>query len=360
MNHYHIYEAIGRGKYSTVYKGRKKKTIEYYAIKSVDKSHRSKVLQEVRILHTLDHSNVLKFYSWYETSAHLWLVLEYCVGGDLMTLLQQTFLSIIATEWFSITNGLISRYLHSKGIIYCDLKPSNILLDENGHTKLCDFGLARKLSDISMTPSSQLPQAKRGTPCYMAPELFQDGGVHSYASDFWALGCVLYECYTGRPPFVQKEFTQLAKSILLDAPPALPGSPTRPFVNLINSLLIKDPAERIQWPDLCNHAFWRTKFVPLTLPPQPAFTNMIELSSEPRLTERNGDRPLRNKTLSNTCGKDSRVPSKQDENFTAGVKGEETPIRGVYSSRKPQTKASGRIPDGKDKDASNNMGGVNL
>ncbi|KAL0393193.1 UNVERIFIED_CONTAM: Serine/threonine-protein kinase RUNKEL [Sesamum radiatum] len=366
MNHYHIYEAIGRGKYSTVYKGRKKKTIEYYAIKSVDKSHRSKVLQEanrhpyldlganytfylfflladkfeamvfsmhlkVRILHTLDHSNVLKFYSWYETSAHLWLVLEYCVGGDLMTLLQQDG-KLPEESIHDLAHDLVRalQYLHSKGIIYCDLKPSNILLDENGHTKLCDFGLARKLSDISMTPSSQLPQAKRGTPCYMAPELFQDGGVHSYASDFWALGCVLYVILAGLHLFRK------------------------------NSLSWPNPAERIQWPELCNHAFWRTKFVQLTLPPQPAFTNMIELSSEPRLTERNGDRPLRNKTLSNTCGKDSRVPSRQDENFTAGVKGEETPIRGVYSSRKPQTKASSRIPDGKDKDASNNMGGVNL
>ncbi|KAL8486293.1 hypothetical protein ACS0TY_023122 [Phlomoides rotata] len=91
MNQYHIYEAIGRGKYSTVYKGRKKKTIEYYAIKSVDKSQRSKVHQEVRTLHTLDHSNVLRFHTWYETSAHLWLVLEYCVGGDLLTLLLFTF-----------------------------------------------------------------------------------------------------------------------------------------------------------------------------------------------------------------------------------------------------------------------------
>ncbi|XP_051152615.1 serine/threonine-protein kinase RUNKEL [Andrographis paniculata] len=358
MNHYHIYEAIGRGKYSTVYKGRKKKTIEYFAIKSVDKSHKTKVLQEVRVLHTLDHHNVLRFYSWYETSAHLWLVLEYCVGGDLLTLLQQDG-KLPEESIHDLAHDLVNalQYLHSKGIIYCDLKPSNILLDENGHTKLCDFGLARKLSDISAAPSSQLPQAKRGTPCYMAPELFQDGGVHSYASDFWALGCVLYECYTGKPPFVGKEFTQLAKAILLDAVPELPGTPSRPFVNLINSLLIKDPAERIQWPELCNHAFWRLKFVPLALPPQPAFADMIEMSSEPQLTERNGNRPLRNKTPPKTYGKDSRVHGKQDENFAAGVKGEETPIKSAIIGRKTQAKQSGRTPDKKNRD---NTSGVHL
>ncbi|XP_075506711.1 LOW QUALITY PROTEIN: serine/threonine-protein kinase RUNKEL-like [Primulina tabacum] len=359
MNHYHIYEAIGRGKFSTVYKGRKKKTIDYFAIKSVDKTHRTKVLQEVRILHTLDHSNVLKFYSWYETSAHLWLVLEYCVGGDLMTLLQQDG-KLPEDSICDLAHDLVLalQYLHSKGIIYCDLKPSNILLDENGHTKLCDFGLAKKLSDISSTPASQLPQTKRGTPCYMAPELFQDGGVHSYASDFWALGCVLYECYTGRPPFVVKEFTQLAKSILLDATPALPGTPTRAFENLINSLLTKDPAERMQWPELCSHAFWRTIFSPLALPSQPAFANMIEVSSEPHLKERNGDRPIQNKTPPKR--KISRGSSKQDENLNLRAKGEETPVKGVTSSRKTHTNPSCRIPDGKHKNLSNNTGGLNL
>ncbi|EPS71184.1 hypothetical protein M569_03574, partial [Genlisea aurea] len=363
MNHYHIYEAVGRGKYSTVYKGRKKKTIEYFAIKSVDKSHRNKVLQEVRILHTLDHPNVLKFYFWYETSAHLWLVLEYCVGGDLLTLLQQDG-KLPEDSIHDLGEGLVRalQYLHSKGIIYCDLKPSNILLDENGNTKLCDFGLARKLSDIAVLPSSQLPQAKRGTPCYMAPELFKDEGVHSYASDFWALGCVLYECYTGRPPFVEKEFTQLAKSILLDSPPPLPGTPSRPFVSLINSLLVKDPAERIQWPELCSHAFWRTGFDQLQLPPQPAFCSMLERSSKPYLTESNGAKPVGSKTPAKSGRKDMRAtPGKQDENVNFGSKGNgTTPSKGVCNSHKTQSRPSSRNPDGKCRDAADNMAGVNL
>ena len=89
MDRYHIYEAIGRGKHSVVYKGRRKKTIQHYAIKSVDKSQRPRVLQEVQVLRSLSHDLVLKFYAWYETQNHLWLILEYCVGGDLLALLRQ-------------------------------------------------------------------------------------------------------------------------------------------------------------------------------------------------------------------------------------------------------------------------------
>lgn len=199
----------------------------------------------------------------------------------------------------------------------------------------------------------QLPQAKRGTPCYMAPELFQDGGVHSFASDFWALGCVLYECYVGQPPFIGKEFTQLVNSVLSDPTPSLPGTPSRPFVNLINSLLIKDPAERIQWTEICGHAFWRTKFTMLQLPPQPAFTNMLEFFTKPYLSEQNSDKPLQNKTPPRNRERDSKGHCRQDG-------GNDTPSKGISSARKPVAKASARVVDEKHRDLSSNTKRVNL
>ena len=170
----------------------------------------------------------------------------------------------------------------------------------------------------------------------MAPELYEDGGVHSFASDLWALGCVLYECYTGRPPFVAREFTQLVKSIHSDPTPPLPENASRSFVNLIESLLIKDPAQRIQWADLCGHAFWKSKINLVQLPPQPAFDNMIGIYTKPCLSEHNGDRPC--KTPPKSREKDPKGGSKHKENSTQGSRGHETPQKGTPVGSKTQTK----------------------
>eukprot|EP01047_Picozoa_sp_COSAG01_P120361 COSAG01_NODE_49086_length_375_cov_0.836957_1_plen_74_part_10 len=72
-----------------VYRCRKKKCVEFCAIKSVDKTNRQKVLNEVMILNSLRQNNVLQFHTWYETRNHIWLIMEYCTGGDLLNLLMQ-------------------------------------------------------------------------------------------------------------------------------------------------------------------------------------------------------------------------------------------------------------------------------
>ena len=187
MNNYHIYEEVGRGKYSVVYKGRKKKSIEYVAVKSVERGRRKKLMDEVGIFQLIEydhlgqsaasggsgsgstatagpgastssgssspanwHPNILKFYNWYETRNHFWIILEYCSGGDLYTLLEQEKkLPEDAVKKFAyeLLEGL--SYLHSQGIIFADLKPSNVLMNEYCKLKLCDFGLAKKVTELS-------------------------------------------------------------------------------------------------------------------------------------------------------------------------------------------------------------------
>jgi serine/threonine-protein kinase ULK4 len=149
MNNYHIYEEVGRGKYSVVYKGRKKKTIEYVAVKSVERSRRKKLMNEVKIFHNLSHRNILQFYNWYETRNHLWIIFEYCSGGDLFQLLdtdKKLPEPSVKKFGYELIEGL--SYLHSQGVIYADLKPKNVLLNEYCNLKLCDFGLSKKINEL--------------------------------------------------------------------------------------------------------------------------------------------------------------------------------------------------------------------
>jgi serine/threonine-protein kinase ULK4 len=82
-----------------------------------------------------------------------------------------------AVQEFAVDLVTALSFLHTHGLVYCDLKPSNVLLDENGHLKLGDFGLTRRVTgDVNNGAVASLPPAKRGTPAYMAPELFQQNG----------------------------------------------------------------------------------------------------------------------------------------------------------------------------------------
>jgi len=267
MDQYHFYDEIGKGRHSQVYKGRQKKTVEYVAIKRVDKSQMDRVVNEVQIMHRLSSPHTLKFHSWYETRNNLWLILEYCTGGDLLSLLKQDVRlpeSAIKVFGVDLMTGL--QYLHSSGILYCDLKPSNVLVDEYGVLKLSDFGLARRVPGASgrRETESKAPN-KRGSPAYMAPELFLNDGVPSYKSELWSLGCVLHELAVGYPPFSSSSLNDILKQILYKEvtwPDEFEVSGD--FKHLISRLLVRDPLLRCSWEEALSHSFWST-----ATPPQP-------------------------------------------------------------------------------------------
>jgi serine/threonine-protein kinase ULK4 len=144
-------------------------------------------------------------------------------------------------------------------------------MNEYNTLKLCDFGLSKKLSDLTKKQEAASPdQPKSGTPYYMAPELFADDGVYSFYSDMWALGCVLYELATGKPPFAATGLKDLITEICeKEIPPVEGFSPL--FNDLLQRLLQKDPAKRIYWEHLRKHPFWAKEINQRKIPRQAQF-----------------------------------------------------------------------------------------
>jgi serine/threonine-protein kinase ULK4 len=265
MNNYQIYDEVGKGRHSVVYKGRKKKSIEYFAIASIEKGQRQRVLTSVQFLRSLSHRNVLKFHNWYETNNHLWVITEYCVGGNLRAVLdldQRLSETSVRVFGCDLLEGLM--HIHSRGIVYGDLKPSNILMDATASLRYYDFGL-------SCSFDSAANASKVGTPSYMAPELFRDGGIPSVASDLWSLGCVLYEMAAGRPPFSANSIQGLFQKIVNEPYRRLENC-SAALQELLELLLQKDPLERASWSDVVNNEFWQGRVSPVPpFPAQPAF-----------------------------------------------------------------------------------------
>ena len=261
-----------------MFKGRQKKSVEYLAIKRIDKSQMEVVVNEVQLMHALSSPHTLRFYDWYETRNNVWVIIEYCTGGDLRSMLKQDGrLPETAITLFGLDLMAGLHYLHTNGVLYCDLKPSNVLVDEYGIVKLSDFGLARRIPTAGS--SDKLRKLGRGTPYYMAPELFMEDGIHSFASDLWALGCTMFELAHGWPPFTSQSLNELIHGILYAEPPLNGDADAEPklrdvFLTLLRQLLAKDPLDRPTWDVLLEHPVWASS--PPTpgsrpLPAQPLF-----------------------------------------------------------------------------------------
>ena len=215
MENFVLYDEIGAGSKRTVYKGRRKGSVSYVAIHCIEKVNRDLIQNNVRVSYELKHPNIVQFYEWYETTNHLWLVVELCAGNSLEEILSQdSFLPEPVVKSFGkdLVAGL--AYLHSQDIVYADLSPRNILLDADGTLKFSNFCLS-KFTDSQ--EENQVCQTL-GSPHHLSPEVV-NGEELSKQSDLWALGCVLFEMFTGTPPFKAASNESLNQQIVATKTP---------------------------------------------------------------------------------------------------------------------------------------------
>lgn len=201
---YEILGELGRGGMGVVYKARHLKLQRLVALKMIlagshaGSAELSRFRTEAEAIARLQHPNIVQVFEVAEHEGKPYFSLEFCNGGSLAQKIDGTPLppKEAARSVETLARGMDAA--HQKGIIHRDLKPANVLLLEDSTPKITDFGLAKKLDDVGQTQSGAI----MGTPSYMAPE--QAGGMTKEvgpAADIYALGAILYELLTGRPPF---------------------------------------------------------------------------------------------------------------------------------------------------------------
>ncbi|CAJ0966361.1 unnamed protein product [Ranitomeya imitator] len=158
----------------------------------VDTRQQEHIRSEKQIMQSAHSDFIVRLYRTFKDSKYLYMLMEACLGGELWTILRDRgSFEDSTTRFYTACVVEAFAYLHSKGIIYRDLKPENLILDHRGYAKLVDFGFAKKIGFGKKTWTFC------GTPEYVAPEIILNKG-HDISADYWSLGILMYELLTGR------------------------------------------------------------------------------------------------------------------------------------------------------------------
>jgi len=254
VDRYRISRCIGRGGMAIVYEARELESGRTVALKMMshrlvyEPSAQARFRREADVLFLLEHRNIARVFRRFNAYRTLFFAMEYCDGGDLLSMIRRGFRPD-EKETRRLVGQLAAglAFLHSRGVVHRDVKPSNVLVTREGLLKLADFGLATDLPsrvDSSMvTPAGVI----LGTPHYMAPEQM-DGAPATTRSDVYALGCVLLEVLTGRPPFSGTglyEILENKRSLALPARSELgPRGISRRLYSVLQTCLACEPEQR--------------------------------------------------------------------------------------------------------------------
>jgi tRNA A-37 threonylcarbamoyl transferase component Bud32 len=250
LGQYRIVEQIGQGGMATVYKALQPALNRYVAIKVLpafraeDPEYLERFRREAQTVSRLRHPSILAIFDYGEQDGITYMVSELLPGGTLEQYVGSLLPIARAVRLLAPVAAALD-YAHGQGVVHRDVKPSNILLAEDGRTVLGDFGVARILNGSPQLTSTGM---LLGTPTYMAPEQAA-GRPATPASDCYALGAVLYQLLTGRPPFVADSPMAVALAHLHQPPPmarSVNSDLSEAAERVLLTALAKDPAARFE------------------------------------------------------------------------------------------------------------------
>jgi eukaryotic-like serine/threonine-protein kinase len=254
---YTIVERIGAGGMGVVYMARDTKLGRLLALKVLAEGSlagataRARLLREARNASALNHPNIATIYEAGEDAGQVYIAMELVEGRPLSAVIQREGLAPETVIRYGLEMAAALSHAHERGMVHRDLKPANVVVTTDGHVKVLDFGLAKRLSasEIAQATVSEKSLTEFGaivgTLPYMAPETLR-GEEPDARTDVWALGAVLYEMAAGSPPFRGGTPYELSSAILREAPAALPSRVPASLQSVMQRCLAKEREQRYQ------------------------------------------------------------------------------------------------------------------
>jgi len=285
---YDLIDEIGKGATASVWLARCEEVNAEVAIKIVKLDdpniHLPSIVAEVNTMKQLQHPNILPLYASFVEDDQLWMVMPYVAGGAALDIMQRQHSNglnehVIATIMKNVLQAL--AYLHKDGYIHRDLKAGNILIDHKGKVILADMGVTAAMARTHRLHDSQDAEKGRnsangmsaylsrttfaGTPCWMAPEVMEDGIEYNCAADIWSFGITLLEFALGAAPLADFSLDQILMKTLNEPAPVLESTDrrkkfTEDMQDLVSKCVQKDPADRRTAAELLKHKFWKMAY----------------------------------------------------------------------------------------------------